>query len=245
MGSSDQEISESGPAHPGGSRAGETYERLRDLIVRGKLAPGGRIIETELSDRLGVSRTPVRSALQRLAQEGFVQLEESSGRRARPRVAPLTTDDAHELMYLLGSLEGLAARWTTDLDREDRLRVVDDLRMLNERMEDEASDSGRPSADAFFDIDAGFHRAFVEPGAGPRLLKLHDSYRPQTERYFRYYVGNQQYSLDRSLEEHDEMIEAIATGEPEVAEEAVQRNWRNAEERLQRAIELGGERGSW
>lgn len=245
MGSPDEETAESGVRSLGSSRADETYDRLRDLIVRGQLAPGSRIIETELSDRLGVSRTPVRSALQRLAQEGFVQLDSPSGSRSRPRVAPLTSDDAHELMYLLGSLEGLAARWTAELERGERLQAVDDLQTLNGRMEDEASESERPAADAFFDIDAEFHRSFVEPGAGPRLLKLHRGYRPQTERYFRYYVSNQQYSLDRSLDEHDEMIEAIGTGDPEVAEEAVERNWRNAEKRLQRAIELGGERGSW
>lgn len=244
MGSPDETISENGKHSSSGNRAGETYRRLRDLIVRGQMAPGSRIIETEVADRLGVSRTPVRAALQRLEQEGFVQLDGPSGGRSRPRIAPLTAEDAHELMYLLGSLEGLAARWTTELEQDRRLQVVDDLRSLNARME-EPAEVERPAADRFFDIDSEFHRAFVGPGAGPRLMKLHSSYRPQTERYFRYYVSNQRYSLDRSLEEHEEMIEAIATGDPGVAEEAVERNWRNAEERLQRAIDLGGERGSW
>lgn len=245
MGSPDGETAANETGALSSSRANETYDRLRDLIVRGQLAPGSRIIETELSDRLEVSRTPVRSALQRLAQEGFIQVDSSSGGRSRPRVAPLTAEDAHELMYLLGSLEGLASRWTAELEREERLKVVDELRTLNERMEDEASDPERTAADVFFDVDAEFHRSLVEPGAGPRLLKLHRAYRPQAERYFRYYVSDQQYSLDRSLDEHREMIDAIGTGDPEIAEEAVERNWRNAEGRLQRAIELGGERGSW
>ena len=48
------------------------YGRLRELIVSGRLAPGAPLIETDLSKRLGVSRTPVRAALQRLQQEGFV-----------------------------------------------------------------------------------------------------------------------------------------------------------------------------
>ncbi|MFB6240160.1 MAG: GntR family transcriptional regulator, partial [Gemmatimonadota bacterium] len=56
-------------------RSGETYTRLRELIVRGQLAPGSRIIETDVAERLGVSRTPVRSALQRLEQEGFIESE--------------------------------------------------------------------------------------------------------------------------------------------------------------------------
>ncbi|NNM33689.1 MAG: GntR family transcriptional regulator, partial [Gemmatimonadetes bacterium] len=48
------------------------YERLRELIVRGRLAPGSRLIETEVAERLGLSRTPVRGAFQRLTQEGYV-----------------------------------------------------------------------------------------------------------------------------------------------------------------------------
>lgn len=227
-----------------GDRSGETYGRLRALIVRGQLAPGSRIIETEVSERLDVSRTPVRSALQRLEQEGFVESNSSGNGHSRPKVTPLTKSDARELMYLLGSLEGLAARWTAELEDDRRRRIVDRLHRLNDRMESEADARSR-NAMQFFDIDAEFHCTVVKTGGGPRLLKLHGSYRPQAERYFRYYVGLQEYSLDRSLEEHEDMIEAIATGDPGVAEEAVERNWRNAAERLESAIELAGERGSW
>ena len=52
------------------SRADHAYVMLRDLIVRGSLAPGSRIIETDVAERLGVSRTPVRDALRQLLQEG-------------------------------------------------------------------------------------------------------------------------------------------------------------------------------
>lgn len=225
-------------------RSGETYSRLRDLIVRGQLAPGSRIIETDVADRLGVSRTPVRSALQRLEQEGFIESDSRDGGRSRPVVAPLTKKDARELMYLLGSLEGLAARWTMDLPDEEREQVVDDLRTLNGRMREEAENE-RPDRNHFFDLDADFHRAFVVPASGSRLQKLHGSYRPQAERYVRFYVTTHQYSLDRSLREHDEIIDAIESGDPEAAEDAVEQNWRSAEERLQRDIEMAGERGSW
>src|SRR5947209_20367830 len=57
---------------PHGSRPDQVYARLRGLIVNGLLAPGNRIVETEIATRLGVSRTPVREALQRLLQEGYV-----------------------------------------------------------------------------------------------------------------------------------------------------------------------------
>ncbi|HEX9606669.1 MAG TPA: GntR family transcriptional regulator, partial [Gemmatimonadaceae bacterium] len=53
-------------------RANKLYDSLRNLIVRGQLAPGARIVETEVAERFGVSRTPVRAAFQRLEREGYV-----------------------------------------------------------------------------------------------------------------------------------------------------------------------------
>jgi DNA-binding GntR family transcriptional regulator len=58
------------------------YERLRGLIVRGQLAPGARLVERDIADRLGTSRTPVRSALQRLQQERYVTVADG-GKHAR------------------------------------------------------------------------------------------------------------------------------------------------------------------
>ena len=58
------------PAHA--DRPAQVYAQLRTLIVQGKLAPGSRIIETDIAELLGVSRTPVREAIQRLQQEGYV-----------------------------------------------------------------------------------------------------------------------------------------------------------------------------
>src|SRR6476660_2064412 len=72
------------------------YEELRSLIVWGQLPPGARIAERAVADRLGLSRTPIRSALHRLQQEGFVA---SAGRGTDQRliVAPLTGDDGQEV----------------------------------------------------------------------------------------------------------------------------------------------------
>src|SRR5688572_4028025 len=93
---------------PHGSRPDQVYARLRDLIVQGSLGPGSRIVETEIATRLGVSRTPVREALQRLQQEGFV-IGAPGAQQSRLTVAPLTRDDVHELLDIVGALEGLGA----------------------------------------------------------------------------------------------------------------------------------------
>lgn len=227
-----------------GDRTDSAYSRLRDLIVRGQLAPGSRIIETEAADRLDVSRTPVRAGLQRLEHEGFVESGKQNGGQSRPVVAPLTKRDAGELLFLLGGLEELAARRLVELPDEERDAIVADLRSLNARMREEV-DAERPLRQNVLDLDAGFHRTYVEGSAGSRLRKLHASYWPQAERYFRLYATTRPYSLDRSVAEHEAMIEAVASGEPERAAEAVKQNWRSARERLQRAIDVAGERGSW
>src|SRR5690625_7825080 len=88
-----------------GDRESSVYERLRELIVHGRLAPGSRIIETEIADRLSVSRTPVRSALQRLQQEGDI-VSVSSGRQARPIVAALTQGCAGEAVDIVNESGG-------------------------------------------------------------------------------------------------------------------------------------------
>src|SRR5678815_4130167 len=90
------------------ARPQEVYEQLRALIIDGRLAPGTRLVETDVASRLGVSRTPVSGALQRLQQEGYV-VDSPTLQQTRPTVAPLTSEDAHELFLLVGALEGLAA----------------------------------------------------------------------------------------------------------------------------------------
>ena len=79
------------------------YQELRALIVSGQLPPGARIAERAVVQRLGLSRTPVRSALHRLQQEGFVA-SSGIGRDQRLIVTPLTQNDGRELLLIVGHL---------------------------------------------------------------------------------------------------------------------------------------------
>lgn len=232
------------PESPGRTdRASDTYERLRDLIVSGQLAPGSRIIETDVAERLGVSRTPVRSALQRLRQEGYI-VSAGDGERSRPVITPLTKADAQELFYIVGQIEALAAHFAADAEDGERARVAEELRRINSEFS-ESADEARHDFNRLFELDTRFHRSYVEAGAGPRLLELHNSMKPQAERYIRVYIRVLTAQIPISVEEHATIVEAIEEGEPERAERAVQTNWRNATERLNRVIEDVGERGSW
>ena len=228
---------------PHGSRPEQVYTRLRDLIVQGLLSPGSRIIETEIASRLGVSRTPVREALQRLQQEGFVT-GNPAAQQSRLTVAPLTRADVHELLNIVGELEGLGARWAAALGTADRSALVADLRALNTDFHRMGSAVPLDHS-SLYEADERLHRKLVEASAGPRLLALHDSVKPQAERYIRMYISMLTSDIRASVAEHDAIIAAIEHGDADEAQVAVQTNWRHAAERIAKVIEVAGERGSW
>ncbi len=236
-----------GLRHPATILRGErplvVYEKLRDLIVHGHLAPGSRIVESDVAARLGVSRTPVRGALQRLQQEGYI-VDPSGGRLARPTVAPLTSDDARELFNIIAETEGLAARWAAGRSAPERRAVGRAMRAINADLRREA-EVRRPDFNRLHDLDMAFHQSYVELGAGPRLLALHTTIKPQAERYERLYMSLLASDLTSSVAEHEAIAAAIERGNADAAQRAVQTNWRNAAERLERVIGRAGERGSW
>ena len=219
------------------------FQRLREMIVSGQLSPGSRIIESELAERLGVSRTPVRGALQLLQREGLV-MGAGTGSKQRMLVAPLTKEDSRELYRIVGLVEGLAGRLTAELPAAGRERIVRRLRSLNAGLE-ELARAHRRDPIRTFELDRDFHRAIVEASAGPRLLDLHNSIQPQTERYWRLYASSIVDRLAESVAEHETLIEAISRGNAKAAECALQLNWENGAARLAQVIDSLGERGSW
>lgn len=228
---------------PHGSRPEQVYARLRDLIVQGSLAPGSRIVETEIAARLGVSRTPVREALQRLQQEGYV-MSAPGAQQSRLTVAPLTRDDVHELLDIVGALEGLGARRAATLDVAERHTLGKELRALNQEFA-RAARATPVDHSRLYEADERLHRRIVESGIGPRLVAFHDSVKPQAERYIRMYISMLTGDVKSSVDEHEAIIDAIDDGRATDAQRAVEVNWQHAAERLSKVIATAGERGSW
>lgn len=224
------------------ARPQQVYERLRELIIDGRLAPGSRIVETEVAARLGVSRTPVRGALQRLQQEGYV-VDSPTLQQTRPTVAPLTSQDARELFLVVGALEGLAAFRLASAPLDERSAVTATLGQINDAFA-KAAAATRPDHGRIFELDKRFHRGYME-GAGPRVLALHATVKPQAERYERLYVSMLTAELHRSVAEHRAIVKAIRAGNAPAAQTAVETNWRNAAERLASVVASAGERGRW
>ena len=219
----------------------QVYRRLRDSIVAGKLAPGAPLIETELARRLGVSRTPLRAALQRLQQERFVI---SDGARRRAIVAPLTAHDLRELFFIMGALDGVAARLAAELPTGSRLRLAKQMKRLNQELR--SAIEGRPRELTLAnELHLRLHRTYVEAAAGPRLRAELHALQPQYERYERIYTSVLVERFGESLLEHDAIVDSLRAGDAEATERNVVLNYRNGAERYQQVVAMLGERGSW
>ena len=226
-----------------GTSVGTAFQRIRELVVLGRLAPGTWIVEADLCEHLRMSRTPVRGALYLLQREGYV-IEHRNGSKSRMIVAPLTKEDANELYPMIGRIEGLAGRNAAGLPQGDRLGLATKLKVVNHKLGTIAQERSYNGLN-IFDLDHEFHSLLVRAGSGPRLKTLHQAIEPQAERYWRLYASSIIGELQLSVAEHEEIIAALVEGAADRLERALWANWGNGCLRLAKVIELYGERGSW
>ena len=222
-------------------RTTEAFNSIRQLILFDRLPPGTPIIQTKMARKLHHSRATLRAALQRLAQEGYV-VETELGTYSRFVVASLTVEDMNELYSIIGALEGMAVRYCAELDTDRRLALADRLEALTKRNLEMGQDEQVPRECATR-VDTELHNAFAGMAPGSRLKNMLDSVRPQADRY------RDVYSVRRVPEmralaapEHQEIVDAIRSGDADRSERAVGRHWRACAERMRALIERLGER---
>lgn len=219
------------------------FHKIREMIVYGRLAPGSWIVEGDIAERLGVSRTPVRHALQWLEHEGYL-VALGSGPKSRMTVAPLTKQDALEACRIVGHMEGLAGRLAAELPDPQRSTMVKKLRQFNQQMR-KIMNARNVDVREFLGADTNFHNLIVETTGGPRFLSIYRGIQPHTERYWWLYTTSFTEDHKSSIEEHTQIIDAIEEGNPDAAERALQNNWENGARRLLQLIAKFGERGNW
>jgi DNA-binding GntR family transcriptional regulator len=182
------------------SRADEVYEQLKRDVADFQLVPGDRFTENEISERLGVSRTPVRQALFRLQQEGFVEVLFRSGWR----VLPFDFDQFEQLYDLRMVLETTAVhRLCEDAVRVDHA-LLDTLAAIwlvspAERSRDMAQVS---------QWDEAFHCQLVAAAGNGEMARVH---REVTERIriIRRLDFTQQPRIDATYDEHAKILQAV------------------------------------
>ncbi|MFB7495174.1 GntR family transcriptional regulator [Streptomyces sp. NPDC056161] len=176
------------------------YEALLELIVTRSLKPGQHLVETELAGHLGVSRQPVREALQRLNTEGWVDLRPAQG----AFVHDPTEEEADQLLVVRGLLEAEAARLAA---ANATPQATARLRELCEAGERALADD---DVDAVVAANAAFHAYLMELAANSVLAELS----AQVDRRVRWFytpVARTRGAL--SWQEHRAMIEAIEAGD--------------------------------
>lgn len=189
------------------------YEDLRRAIVSGDLLPGERLLEEELSARLGIGRAAVRTALVRLEHDGLVERERNRGARVRR----VTEDEAVEVLEARAALEGLAARHAAlnadDAGIEKLRRIIDEMRRLRE-----ASDLLAVSG-----ANARLHEQILELSGHETAKRLSRTLASQIVR-FQYRTVLLPGRADRSYAEHTAIVEAIAARDAGAAEQAMRRH---------------------
>jgi DNA-binding GntR family transcriptional regulator len=219
---------------PVADRGAEVYQRLRSEIVSGGFHPNERLVEADLAQRLDTGRTAIRAALVRLDQEGLVIREPNRGARVR-----LMTDrEALEIEEVRVTLEQLivrqAARRVTAADLRDLRRWIVRMR---ERLA-----HGDPMG--YSGLNAEFHQriwAIADHGTASRLLA---NLKSQSIR-FQYRTILRPGRTASSLREHELIVEALASRDPDTSEAAMRQHLSQVVETLKWAIEAQRHQPIW
>ena len=202
--------------------ADQVFERLETDILSEKYARGEILVEMELCQDLGVSRTPVREALRRLQQEHLVE-EYGKGLK----VLGVTNEDLEDIMELRLRLEGLAAARAAE-------RITDEqLKELKETLDLQEFYLTKHDSDHIKGMDSKFHEMIYKFSDSvviyDTLLPLHK----KVQRYRKKSVENNSRAT-LSVEEHRAIYEALAAHDPKAAEKAILKHTQNAKDHIGR-----------
>jgi DNA-binding GntR family transcriptional regulator len=185
------------------------YHIIRNDILTGVLKEGERLTETRLSENLGLSRTPIREAIGRLSLEGFI--ERQSGYTTR--VAFFPEDEAEQIYEIRRLLECYsvqrAARLATDED-------IAKLRSIHATMKKDTPPPDQAAYNRLASANEEFHRTIVIAARSPRLTALMTT-ALDVSMVVRTYLMFSEKDLHRSLNHHEEIIQAIEARAPEWA----------------------------
>lgn len=201
-------------------------EALRDAIRRGILEPGERLMEVQLADELGISRTPVREAIRKLEQEGYVIMMPRRG----TYVSDVSVKDIKEIFEIRSALESLSTQLAAMRIEPEELE-----RLRNLLIEIEGHIERNDSMDEIVATDIKFHGLLYQVSRNERLVAIISNLMEQLAR-FRTLSMSYPGRLKETLEEHRAMVEAIAAGDIDAAREAAERHMEQAEETLLKAM---------
>ncbi|MBQ9708649.1 MAG: GntR family transcriptional regulator [Firmicutes bacterium] len=185
------------------------YEELKMQILTGAIVPGTRMMEVELAENMGVSRTPIREAIRKLEKEGLVTIRPRRGAYA----SSISTDDMLEILEVRQHMEGLAAYFAASRMTPDEL---DGLKKLAEKY-NTAVEAG--DMEGMIEYDTKFHRAIADSCNNKILLQMIEQLQEMVLR-FRYIYYDTFRRAENMPVEHQAIMDAIARGDEDAAREA-------------------------
>lgn len=216
--------------------ADKAYDILRQRVVGGVYAPGSQLKEEHLARELGISRTPVRAALKRLADDGLAVSDPNRG----VRVAQWTEFDIDETYDLRAVLEAHAAELAT---RRGGVLLADQLDGLNEEMAAAIDAAGTDLPERLQQINARFHRAILEASGSPRLRAILTPLIDMPVVLRSHFISTLE-DKRQSLQHHRDLAAAVRVGDDALARQAMQLHLRIAAHRFRRQRQALGSEGS-
>ena len=181
------------------------FNTLRDAILTGKLVPAERLMENQLAEKLGVSRTPVREALRMLELENLVELVPRKG----AQVLDMSEKDITNILEVRSALEGLATSLAC------KKMTKEDLQQLKNMEVDFEKAVAENDVEHFVDIDEDFHDLIFAATENDKLINIFRNLRIQLYRYRMAQAKNNETSMSTIVAHHRSIIRAIENHDAE------------------------------
>lgn len=206
----------------------QVYLRLEEEILCGIYKRGDTLTETSISKKIGVSRTPVRAALQRLGEEGLIELVPNKC----AVVVGVTVDDLIDTYRIRMRLEGLAtAMATSRLNDEDKRKLVEDMELSEYYM-------NKQDTERLKELDTSFHSTIYAASGNRMLYKILTELHRNIKTYRKLSL-TMPGRLEASIKEHKEILEAMLAGDGERADELTSLHIERAMNNMVEAMKKG------
>ncbi|AFL98573.1 MULTISPECIES: GntR family transcriptional regulator [Desulfitobacterium] len=206
------------------------FESLREAIINGVLEPGERLMEIQLAEEMGVSRTPVREAIRKLELENFVVMIPRKG----AYVAGVSHKDVADVFEIRSALEGLAAGLAAERATDQEIEEMERFLLYYEGQE--------MSLEQMVNSDTDFHALVYKASRNERLIQILANLREQIQR-FRATSLSVPGRLKNAIDEHRNIVEALARHDVEEAQTLATAHIVTAENVMFEALRLSKELG--
>lgn len=194
------------------------FNTLRKAILKGELTPGERLMEKQLAEKMGVSRTPIREAIRKLELEGLVVMIPRKG----AEVAMITEQDIKDVLEVRAALEGLAVsiacQKMTEEERRKLCLVSDEFTVAAKELD----------VEVVIKKDVEFHDSIYSATQNEKLIQIINNLREQIYRFRVEYI-RQMKDFSAIVKEHEEIVSAITNKKSDLAKDIAIRHIQNQE----------------